>query len=129
MHRRLAAAASGVLIASIVAGCGGAGRSSTELRVHLFRAYAGVADYTVRCDPNGSTVKDPDGVCVALRHAPGLLRFHAAGWDHPCPGAPGVRVTGISAGRTVAVTFAPCKTGQEQWATRWMHLVGYTPRG
>lgn len=121
--------ASGVVLATTVAGCGGGGRSSTELRVHLFQAYSGVADYTVRCDPNGGTVKDPDGVCIALRQTPGLLRFHAAVLDHPCPGgAPAVRVTGISAGRKVAVTFAPCKTGQEQWATRWTKLVGYVPR-
>ena len=86
VHRWLAAVASGFMLAGIVAGCGGGGSSSTELRVHLFQAYAGVADYTVQCDPNGGTVKDPDGVCVALRQTPGLLRFHAATWDHPCPG-------------------------------------------
>jgi hypothetical protein len=126
MRRWLAGVATGAAFASLVAACGGGGHSSTELRVHLFRADSGVADYTVRCDPNGGIIKNPGGVCAVVRRTPGLVRFHP-GIDHPCPCcSPAVRVTGITARRRVAVTFAPCKTGQEEWARRWTRLVGYT---
>jgi hypothetical protein len=126
MRRCLAGLAAGVLLASILAACGGGGHSSTELRVHLFRADSGTANYTLSCNPDGGTVKNPAGVCAVVQRTPGLLRFHP-GIDHPCPCCPAaVRVTGTAARHQVAVTFAPCETGQEEWARRWTRLVGYT---
>src|SRR4051794_3727779 len=118
-------AGAAVVVATVVTACRDSERSATDLHVRLFTAYSTVRNYSVRCDPDGGTVKNPRRVCAAVTRTPALVRFHS-GIDHSCPCCrPAVHVSGIAAERKVAVTFAPCKTGQEEWARRWTRLVGY----
>jgi hypothetical protein len=127
MLQRLCGIGVAVVFAAVVAGCGSNGKSATELHVRLFTQDS-TRNYRVRCHPDGGTVKNPSAVCAVIKRTPALLQVHSPGWDHSCPCCPpAVHVSGIAAKQKVAVTFAPCKTGQEKWAQRWTTLVGYTP--
>jgi len=116
----LVAAALGATAAS----CGGEGKAG-ELQIDLSLGDFGDRSYTVSCDPHGGDVPQPTAVCAALRATPALLKQHP-GRDHSCPCCrPLVRVTGEFARRQIKASFAPCVTGQEEWASRWTELVGY----
>jgi hypothetical protein len=115
------------LLLTVLAACGGSHEQTSPLTVRLVQGDSGPRSYTLGCSPPSGTASDPERICAAIEHEPGLLTSHP-GADHSCPyGPPAVVLAGTWSGHPIHARFSVCTSGQEQAVATWIQLLHYGP--
>lgn len=107
------------VIVGLLSGC--AAKARTHLTIVASRGI-GEFDYWVSCDPPRGNVRHPAAICARISVEP---RFATAkpGRDHSCPSdTPGVRISGVLAGKRVSNVMSGCREGS--YAGAWASYVG-----
>jgi hypothetical protein len=97
---------------------------AVSLKITIENTRFGTQQYSLRCNPAGGNIPQPEAACIALSRNPELLVSPTEGGS-PCPDSGAVRVVGVYDQRRVDARFtSSCQIPRrsDQLSTLWLSL-------
>jgi hypothetical protein len=97
---------------------------AVSLKISVENTRFGTQQYSLRCNPAGGNIPQPEAACIELSRTPELLVSPMEGGS-PCPDSAAVRVVGVYAQRRIDARFtSSCQIPRrsDRLVTLWLSL-------